>query len=177
MTVYGEMEIVRAAGRSPMSCSITTAATIAHLYRWPRLAEGGSSRAFRVIRLASGLMRTATAASTCSKSRPATSRGPVLGPDRLADPCRQPVDRPGAASSSTRPIRRSARRDHVDRQPPSRGRDRVEELPTRSHQVSDAYRAGLCRNHCKYPHRQGALLSQRRAFAHAHPPRASRRPI
>src|SRR5262249_46808460 len=47
--------------------------------------------------------------------------------------------------------------------------DSVETLPARSRQISDPCRAGLCRNHRKYSDRQGALLSQRRAFAHAHP--------
>ena len=55
-----------------------------------------SSRAFRAIRSANGSMRTATATTTCSKSRPATSRARAPRPDRHADPCRQPVDRQGA---------------------------------------------------------------------------------
>ena len=71
-----------------------------HLHRRTRLAQGRRGDFFRLSRSANGSTRTATAATTCSKSKPAV-RSKVLAPTTPAA-CRWPsTTSPSSRSAST----------------------------------------------------------------------------
>ena len=80
------------------------------------IGRSRSSRPLSAIRSANGSMRTATAATTCSWSRPAASRAraPIDG-SRHAVPQGQPDRRQGAHLSRQGRSQRPARRHHGDR--------------------------------------------------------------